>query len=78
MHTEDKERKSRVYEIPVKEAISLEAFESSVREFLFALNVAGIAQPPPPDVEHILDLSAVEVDHQPTFVSTRRLGRRDD
>ena len=56
LHTEDKERKSRVYEVPVKEAIPLEAFESSVREFLAALSLAGIALPPPSDVEHILDL----------------------
>jgi hypothetical protein len=55
LHTEDKERKARVYEVPVKEAVPLEAFETSVREFLLALNLAGIALPPP-DVEHILDL----------------------
>jgi hypothetical protein len=53
---EDKERKVRIYEVPIAEAISLEAFESSVREFLVALNLAGISSPPPPDVEHILDL----------------------
>jgi hypothetical protein len=55
-HSEDQVRKSRVYEMPVGEAISLEAFESSVREFLSALSLAGISSPPPPDVEHILDL----------------------
>ncbi len=55
-HSEDRVRKSRIYEMPVEEAISLEAFESSVREFLTALNLAGISLPPPPDVEHILDL----------------------
>jgi hypothetical protein len=55
-HAEDEDRKSRIYEVPVDEAISLEAFESSVREFLVALSLAGIALPPPPDVEHILDL----------------------
>lgn len=56
LHAEDKERKVRVFEMPVEEAISLEAFETSVREFLVALNLAGIALPPPPDVEHVLDL----------------------
>jgi hypothetical protein len=55
-HAEDKKRQARVYEMPVEEAISLEAFEASVREFLVALNLAGISSPPPPDVEHILDL----------------------
>jgi hypothetical protein len=53
---DDKERKARIYEVPVEEAIALEAFEASVREFLIALNLAGISLPPPPDVEHILDL----------------------
>lgn len=56
LHPEDKERKARIYEVPAVEAISLEAFESSVREFLSALNLAGVSLPPPPDVEHILDL----------------------
>ena len=55
-HAEDKERKARTYEVPEEEAISLEAFESSVRDFLVALSLAGISLPPPPDVEHILDL----------------------
>jgi hypothetical protein len=55
-YSEDRERKARIYEVPIEEAISLEAFESSVREFLVALNLAGISMPPPPDVEHILDL----------------------
>jgi hypothetical protein len=55
-HSEDHVRKSRIYEIPVEEAISLEAFEMSVREFLTALNLAGISLPPAPDVEHILHL----------------------
>jgi hypothetical protein len=55
-HAEDKERKARPYEVPVEEAISLEAFEASVRDFLVALNLTAISLPPPPDVEHILDL----------------------
>jgi hypothetical protein len=55
-HAEDKERKARIYPVSVEEAISLEAFEQTVRDFLVALNQAGISLPPPPEVEHILDL----------------------
>lgn len=55
-HDEDEERKARVYEVMAGEAVSLEAFETSIREFLIALNLAGVALPPPLDVEHILDL----------------------
>jgi hypothetical protein len=46
-HAEDKERKARPYEVPVEEAISLEAFEASVRDFLVALNLTAISLPPP-------------------------------
>jgi hypothetical protein len=31
-------------------------FEASIHEFLVALNIAGVALPPPLDVEHVLDL----------------------
>jgi hypothetical protein len=55
-HKEDKERKSRIYKISPEEAVSIEAFEFSVREFLVALSLTGISLPPPPDVAHILDL----------------------
>lgn len=55
-HAEDKERKARVYPVPVEEAVPLEAFEQTVKDFLVALNQAGIALPSPPEVEHILDL----------------------
>ncbi len=55
-HEEDAGRTARRYEVPSDEAVSLEAFEYSVREFLVALSLAGISLPPPPDVEHILDL----------------------
>jgi hypothetical protein len=55
-HEEDEQRKARVYEVPPDEAISLEAFEASMREFLVALSLSGISLPPPPDVAHILDL----------------------
>jgi hypothetical protein len=55
-HPADEERQARAYEVPPEEAVSLDAFETSVREFLVALNLAGISQPPPPEIEHILDL----------------------
>jgi len=55
-HEDDKARKARIYEVPLEETVSLEAFEFSVREFLVALSLAGISLPPPPDVAHILDL----------------------
>ena len=55
-HDGDTERKARIYEVPADEAVSLEAFESSIREFVVALNLAGVALPPPVEVEHILDL----------------------
>jgi hypothetical protein len=55
-HYDDDERKVRVYEVNPDEALSLEAFEYSVREFLVALSLAGISPPPPPEVEHILGL----------------------
>jgi hypothetical protein len=54
-HREDPRRKCRTYEVPPDEAVSLEAFEHSVREFLVALNFAGISLPPP-EIAHILDL----------------------
>jgi hypothetical protein len=55
-HDGDAERKARIYEVPADEAVSLEAFESSIKEFLIALNLAGVSLPPPLDMEHILDL----------------------
>jgi hypothetical protein len=55
-HTEDTERKARVYTVPSEDAVPLEAFESSIREFIVALNLAGVALPPPADVEHIITL----------------------
>ena len=54
-HSEDKERKVRTYEMPMTEAASIEVFESSLREFLVASNLAGISLPPP-DAGEILDL----------------------
>jgi hypothetical protein len=56
LHPEDDERKVRVYEVPVEEAVTIETFEYSLREFLVASSMAGISQAPPLDVEHILDL----------------------
>jgi hypothetical protein len=55
-HDGDKGRKARIYEVRPDEAVSLEAFEYSIREFIAALNIAGVSLPPPPEVEHILDL----------------------
>jgi hypothetical protein len=55
-HQEDQGRNARIYEVAPEEAVPLEAFESSIREFLMALNLAGISLPPPLDVSHILDL----------------------
>jgi hypothetical protein len=55
-HERDIKRKARVYKVPVEESVSLEGFESSIREFLVALNLAGVALPPPLELEHILDL----------------------
>jgi hypothetical protein len=55
-HAEDDKRKARFYEVPIEEAVSIEAFEYSVREFLVASNMAGISQPLPDTVEHVLDL----------------------
>jgi hypothetical protein len=56
LHSTDVKRKARIYEVPITEAIPIEGFEHSMREFLVASSMAGISQPPPPDLEHILDL----------------------
>ena len=58
-HSDDSKRKARLYEVPVEEAVSIEAFEATVKEFLVASNLAGISQPLPPDVEHILSFLAL-------------------
>ena len=50
------ERAIRVYPMPAEEALSLPAFESTVREFLAALNMIGLSLPPPPDIESVVDL----------------------
>jgi hypothetical protein len=55
-HREDEQRRGRIYAVPVADAVPLETFEYTVREFLSALNIAGVALPPPPETEHILDL----------------------
>jgi hypothetical protein len=56
LHPEDENRKARLYVVPPEEAVPLEVFESSMREFLVASSLAGISQQPPMDVENILDL----------------------
>jgi len=55
-HEDDDGRKLRVHPVLPDEAASLENFEHSVREFLVALNIAGISLPIPPSVENVLDL----------------------
>jgi hypothetical protein len=56
LHPGDEKRKARVYEVPVDDAVSIERFEDSMLEFLRASSMAGISLPPPPELEHILDL----------------------
>lgn len=51
-----KERVVRSFIVPANESIPLEAFEHSVHEFLAAMNLAGIALPPPPDEVGVIDL----------------------
>ncbi len=55
-HPGDTKRVPRVYEVSMDEAISIDNFEYSLIEFLEASSLAGISQPPPPDIDHILDL----------------------
>jgi hypothetical protein len=50
------DRVPRAYPVPVEEAITLEAFEHSVREFLVALSQVGLSLPPPPPHASIIDL----------------------
>lgn len=49
-----KERELRVYEVPVHRAASLEEFDDAVRQFLKALELAGIALPS--DATDVIDL----------------------
>ena len=50
----DKGRVLRAYEMPVEKAISLDEFDAAVREFLKALELAGVAQPT--DAVDVIDL----------------------
>jgi hypothetical protein len=52
----DAGRELRVYTITAEEAISLDAFEAILKEFLVALNLVGISLPLPPTIEHIITL----------------------
>ena len=49
-------RELRVYAMEAREASSLSQFENSLREFLIALNMAGISLPLPPAIENIISL----------------------
>jgi hypothetical protein len=55
-HEKGKGRELRVYAMPADEAAALDVFEHSVREFLVALNMAGISLPLPPTVENVVTL----------------------
>ncbi len=54
-HEEGKGRKLIARPIAPEEAVTLEAFEHTVREFLTALNLVGISQPIPP-IDNVIDL----------------------
>ena len=50
-HRRGQGRELRVHTIPVEQSISLDEFDASVRQFLKALELAGVAVPPDaPDV----------------------------
>ena len=55
-HEKNKGRELRVYAIEASEAASLAQFEDALREFLTALNMAGISLPVPPALENIVNL----------------------
>lgn len=51
-----KGRELRVYVVEPREAASLVQFEEALREFLGALNMAGISLPLPPAIENVVTL----------------------
>jgi hypothetical protein len=55
-HDDGKGRELKVYVVEAHEAASLIQFEESLREFLVALNMAGISLPLPPALENIVSL----------------------
>ena len=55
-HEDGKGRELRVYVVEAREAVSLSQFEEALREFLMALNVAGISLPLPPELDNIVGL----------------------
>src|SRR5262249_53947356 len=55
-HDGDKGRKARIYDVPPGEAVSLEAFEYSIRAVIVAPNLTRVSLLPPQEVQHILDL----------------------
>ena len=55
-HEGGKGRELRVYVVDHREAASLHQFEEALREFLIALNLAGISLPLPPTLDNIVSL----------------------
>lgn len=55
-HDHGKGRELKVYVVEARESASLVQFEEAVREFLVALNMAGISLPLPPALENIVSL----------------------
>jgi hypothetical protein len=55
-HEKGKGRELRVYVVEAHESASLLQFEEALREFLVALNMAGISLPLPPVLENIVNL----------------------
>lgn len=52
-HDKGKDRELHVHFVPEAQAASLESFETAVRRFIAALNLAGIAQPLPATIDII-------------------------
>jgi len=55
-HDDGKGRELKVYAVEADEAASLAQFEGALREFLVALNMAGISLPLSPTIENIISL----------------------
>lgn len=51
-----KGRELRAFTVGESDAISLELFEQSLKEFLVSLNIAGISLPVPPELDDVLSL----------------------
>jgi hypothetical protein len=55
-HEDGEGREVRVYVVEAQESASLTQFEEALREFLVALNMAGISLPLPPALDNIISL----------------------